>query len=183
MQQAVLHKLLVRPQSHTAMELEICPHTEDHKRVIWNLFQFYCYDTSIEDACDVEESGMYSLSPAYFAQYWTLPTWSAHLLRWRGAIAGFALIEDSDALPGAMELADLFVLKRFRRNGVARQVVSHFMSSRDVPWTVVVFDEAAEAKHFWSAVMKLPEFRPARQVPDPDGRDVSVYVLEPTVAA
>jgi predicted acetyltransferase len=165
------------------MDLEICPCREEHKSVIWNLFQYYCYDTSVEDACDVEESGMYSLSPSYFAQYWTLHTWSAHLLRWRGAIAGFALIEDSDALPGAMELADLFVLRRFRRNGIARQVVSQFMTSRKVPWTVVVFDEATEAKAFWSSVFKLSQFAPSRQVPDPDDREVSVYVLEPNVAA
>lgn len=151
--------------------------------MIWNLFQFYCYDTSIEDACDVDESGLFSLSPTYFARYWTFPNWSAHLLRWRGAIAGFALIEDSDALPGALELADLFVLRRFRRNGVGRQVVSHFMSSRRVPWTVVVFDEADEAKAFWNVMFQHPHFAPSRQVLDPDGRKVSVHVLEPTVAA
>ena len=165
------------------MDLEICPSNHEHKSVIWNLFQFYCYDTSIEDACDVEESGLYSLSPSYFAQYWTVPTWSAHLLRWRGAIAGFALIEDSDSLPGAMELADLFILRRYRRTGIASQVVANFMSKRDVPWTVVVFEEAVDAKAFWSAMFKDPLFTPSRQVSDPDGREVSVYVLDPTVAA
>lgn len=162
------------------MTLDICLHQEEHKPVIWNLFQFYCYDTSPYDRCDVEASGFYSLSTEYFAHYWSRPTWRAHLLRWQGAIAGFALLEDSDALPGAMELADLFVMKRFRRHGIARQVVLHFMAERNVPWTVTVFNDAADAKAFWSSMFHLPALVPARQVPDPDGRDVTVYVLEPT---
>ena len=165
------------------MTIEICSHTADHKPVIWNLFQFYCYDTSIEDRYDVEETGLYSLSPEHFAQYWTLPHWSAHLLRWNGAVAGFALIEPSDALPGGMELADLFVMARFRRHGIGRHVVQHFMSVRTVPWTVVVFDEATGAQAFWHSIFQNPLFAPSRQVPDPDGRDVTTHVLEPTIAA
>jgi predicted acetyltransferase len=82
-----------------------------------------------------------------------------------------------------MELADLFILRRYRRTGIASQVVANFMSKRDVPWTVVVFDEAVDAKAFWSAMFKAPLFTPSRQVSDPDGREVSVYVLDPTVAA
>jgi predicted acetyltransferase len=165
------------------MTLEVCSHTDQHKLAIWNLFQFYCYDTSPEDGYDVTETGLYSLSSEFFSQYWTQPTWSAHLLRWDGAIAGFALIETSDALPGGMELADLFVLKRFRRHGIGRRVVQHFMSVRSVPWTVVVFEQAIEAKAFWRSIFQEPLFAPSRQVPDPDGRDVATYVLEPTIAA
>ena len=165
------------------MSIEICPHTEDHKAVIWNLFQFYCYETSIEDECDVDDSGLYSLSPAYFARYWTESRWSAHLLRWDGAIAGFALIEASDALPGAQEIADLFVMKRFRRRGIATQVARHFMSRRVVPWTVVIFDEALEARAFWASMFNDPLLAPSRQVPDPDDRAVTVHVLEATTAA
>jgi predicted acetyltransferase len=164
------------------MTLEICTHQDEHKPVIWNLFQFYCYDTSLEDGYDVEDSGLYSLSPEYFSQYWTVPTWRAHLLRWNGAIAGFALIEDSDALPGGMEIADLFIMQRLRRHGIASQVVRYFMSERQVPWTVVVYNKATHAKAFWKAMFQIPGLTPARQVPDPDGRDVSVYVLEPTIA-
>lgn len=164
------------------MTLEICSPCQAHQPVIWNLFQFYCYDTSPEDGYDVQESGFYSLSPEYFAQYWTEPNWSAHLLRWNGAIAGFALLEPSDALPGGMELADLFIMQRFRRHGIGRQVVRHFMTNRSVPWTVVVYDNAAGAKAFWHAIFQDPQFTPSRQVPDPDQRAVTTHVLEVTHA-
>lgn len=165
------------------MPLEICPHSADHKAVIWNVFQFYCYDTSIEDEYDLEENGLYSLSAEYFAQYWTNPRWSAHLLRWDGVIAGFALIEASEAVADAQELADLFVLKRFRRRGIAREVALHFMAQRAVPWTIVVFDDAVEAQAFWKSIFKEPRLQAARQVADPDDRAVTVHVLEPNCRA
>jgi predicted acetyltransferase len=160
------------------MSLEICPHTNDHKQLIWNVYQFYCYDTSTEDEYDLEENGLYSISAEYFAQYWTDPGWSAHLLRWDGVIAGFALIEASEALKGAQELADLFVLKRFRRRGIAREVTLHFMAQRTVPWTIVVFDEAKDAQAFWRSMFTESQLQPARQVADPDDRAVIVHVLE-----
>lgn len=165
------------------MTLKICEHNANDRPVIWNLFQFYCYDTSAEDQCDVDANGLYSLSADYFAQYWTRPGWQAHLLRWNDSIAGFALVETSEAVAGAMELADLFVLNRFRRRGIGQQVARHFMSTRQVPWTVVIFDEALDAQAFWSALFKDPRVAPSRQVPDPDGRNVKTYVLEPTIAA
>lgn len=163
------------------MSLEICIHQDAHKPIIWNLFQFYCYDTSPEDGYDVEESGFYSLSADYFSQYWTQPNWRAHLLRWHGAIAGFALLEDSDAVPGGMEIADLFIMQRFRRHGIAGQVVRHFMLQRQVPWTVVVYNNAQGARAFWHAMFQHPALVPSRETADPDDRDVTVYVLAPNM--
>lgn len=165
------------------MKLEICPHLENHKEVIWNLFQFYCYDTSVYDGYDVEASGFYKMSAEYFSQYWTSPNWRAHLLHWDGKICGFALLEDSDAVAGGMEIADLFVMRRFRRFGIASKVVEHFMARRSVPWTVTVFEDAADAKRFWNSIFQIAQLSPTRQVPDPDGRAATAYVLEPNLAA
>lgn len=165
------------------MSLEICLHTDDHKAVIWNIYQFYCYDISIEDECDLEESGLYSLCAEYFAQYWINRRWSAHLLRWDGVIAGFALIEASEALDDAQELADVFVLKRFRRRGIAREVALNFMAQRAAVWTVVVFDGAIDAQAFWKSMFKEPQLQPTRQLPDPGDRAVTIYVLEPNHVA
>jgi predicted acetyltransferase len=165
------------------MSLEICSHTDGHKPLIWNVFQFYCYETSIEDGNDLEENGRYSLSSEYFAQYWNNPRWSAHLLRWNGAIAGFALIEASEALSSAQELADLFVLKRFRRKGIARNVALHFMAERTVPWTVVVLQGADDAQAFWTNLFSTPQLSPNRCLSDPDDRAATVFVLEPNIAA
>lgn len=163
------------------MQIDICPTRLEDKTTIWDLFQFYCHDISSEDQCDVESDGLFSLSADYFAQYWSRPGWAGHLLRVDNAIAGFALIEPSDAVDGAHELADLFVLKRFRRAGVAKRVALHFLACRSVPWTVTVVNEAEEARLFWHRMFCLPQLAVSRQVPDPDGRAVTVHVLEPNI--
>ncbi len=161
------------------MHIEICPHDLRDKGVIWNLFQFYCYDTSADDRCDVEQDGFFSLSAAYFARYWTEPRWSAHLLRVDGALAGFALIEPSEELADAQELADLFIMKRYRRAGAGRQVVQHVLGQRSVPWTVTVFKDWTDAARFWERLFRLPEFTVSGQLPDSLGRGADVFVLAP----
>jgi predicted acetyltransferase len=166
----------------TSTQVEVCPQNVRDKSVIWNLFQFYCYDTSVEDNYDVEKDGLFSLSADYFRQYWEAPRWSAHLLRVDGAIAGFVLIEPSEELADAQELADLFILKRYRRMGIGLQVVRHFMRSRISPWTVTVLREWGDATRFWDRVLCLPEFSVSGQLPDSLGRKADVYVLPPNAA-
>lgn len=163
--------------------LEILPAGLDDKTTIWNLFQFYCYDTSNYDGYDVEADGKYKMCADYFGQYWTLPRWSAYLLKIDGAPAGFALIEPSDAVEEAQELADLFIMSRFRRRGIARQVVQHFMAQRTIPWTITTFNEGADAIAFWQQLFSMPQFQVSHTLPDPDGRDATVHVLLPNVVS
>lgn len=160
------------------MSVEIRPHQLDDKSVIWNLFQFYCYDTSREDEVDVEADGFFSLSPSYFGQYWELPRWAAHLIRVDGAIAGFVLIEPSDVVPEAQEIADLFILRRYRRRGLARDIVWHFLAQRQTPWTITVLDGWPEAEAFWAAMLADPRLRVAQRFSDPYGREGDVLLLD-----
>ncbi|QDQ27241.1 GNAT family N-acetyltransferase [Chitinimonas arctica] len=165
------------------MQIEICPTSLADKRTIWNLFQFYCYDTSIEDGYDVEADGFFSLSADYFAQYWDKPRWSAHLVRANGAIAGFVLIEPSDVLPHAQEIGDLFILKRWRRQGIAEHVAKQFLARRTETWAITVFNEWRDARSFWTKMFSHPALSVDQQLADPDGRDTTVFVLEPNMAA
>jgi len=157
--------------------LQILPAGSDEKNTIWNMFQFYCYDTSVYDGYDVEADGKYKMCADYFAQYWQLPRWSAFILKVDGALAGFALIEPSDVVAEAQELADLFIMRRFRRLGIARRVVEYFMAQRDIPWTVTTFDDAPDATAFWQQMFRLPQFQVIETLPDPDGRDATVHLL------
>ncbi len=157
--------------------LQILPAEAEDKTTIWNLFQFYCYDTSNYDGYDVEADGKYKMCADYFGQYWTLPRWSAYLLKIDGAPAGFALIEPSEALEDAQELADLFIMSRFRRRGLAQQVVQHFLHDRSETWTITTFDDAPDACAFWRHMFSLPQFQVSHCLPDPDGRAAIVHVL------
>jgi predicted acetyltransferase len=70
------------------------------------------------------------------------------VLKVDGALAGFALIEPSEVMDDALELADLFIMQRYRRRGIAEQVVRHFLQQRMQPWTIITFDDAPDACTF-----------------------------------
>lgn len=160
------------------INIEICDTNSAHKKTITNLLQLYFYDTSIEDACDIEEDGIFSYSEEYLSRYWSEPDWGAHLIRVNEKIAGFAFVSPSDVLDDAQEFADVFILKRYRRIGVASKVALHFLSERSRAWTVVVFNEAHDAKAYWNKLFMLPQLTVVKQFPHPED-DATVYVLEP----
>lgn len=176
-QQNTLQQNAQQQSSQRENAPQILPAGLEYKNTIWNMFQFYCYDTSVYDGYDVEADGNYKMCADYFAQYWQLPRWSAYIVKVDGALAGFALIEPSDAVAEAQELADLFIMRRFRRRGVAQQVVSHFMATRAIPWTITTFDDAPDATAFWQQMFLRPEFQVSQTLADPDGREATVHLL------
>ena len=99
--------------------LELLATEADQAPLIRNLYQFYAYETSDWEHEDVDADGRFYVHDEYLARYWEEPDWSAQLVMVEGAIAGFLLIERSE-VPGldALELADLFILKKYRRQGI-----------------------------------------------------------------
>lgn len=105
------------------LPVELLQTGPEHADLVRNLYQFYAYESSDWEQEDVEADGRFYLHEPHFTRYWQTPGWSASLILVDGFIAGFMLIERSE-LPGidAWELADLFVLKKYRRQGVGLAV-------------------------------------------------------------
>lgn len=81
-----------------------------------------------------------------------------------GYIAGFLLIERSE-LPGinALELADLFILKRYRRKGIGRALATQVLTSGETDWLVRFYDQDEASQAFWRSVLdNLP--RPVQAI-------------------
>jgi predicted acetyltransferase len=112
------------------LPIELLPTTADHADLIRNLYQFYAYESSDWEQEDVEVDGRFYIHEAHLQRYWQAEGWSANLVLVDGFIAGFVLIEQSE-LPGmhAAELADLFILKRYRRQGIGRAVAQQILCS------------------------------------------------------
>ena len=115
-----------RPPPHECptmndVTLELLQTGPEQAELIRNLYQFYAYESSDWEEEDVEADGRFYIHEEHLARYWQEPQWSANLILVDGFIAGFLLIERSE-LPGidALELADLFILKRYRRRGIGR---------------------------------------------------------------
>ncbi|MFF5865562.1 GNAT family N-acetyltransferase [Pseudomonas sp. NPDC012596] len=111
------------------LPIELLPTTADQAELIRNLYQFYAYESSDWEQEDVEVDGRFYVHEEHLQRYWACEGWSANLVLVDGFIAGFVLVERSE-LPGidASELADLFILKRYRRQGIGRAVAQQMLT-------------------------------------------------------
>ncbi|MFJ3073841.1 GNAT family N-acetyltransferase [Pseudomonas sp. NPDC087029] len=143
--------------------IELLPTTADQAHLIRNLYQFYAYESSDWEQEDVEVDGRFYIHEDHLQRYWQSPGWSATLVLVDGFIAGFALVERSE-LPGidALELADLFILKRYRRQGIGLAVAQQFLGNPG-DWLLRCYAHDQAGVAFCKAVVAdLP--RPVQQL-------------------
>ena len=134
------------------MHVELVPARVDDKPVITNLMQLYLYDFSLFMGWSVNEDGLFQYPD--ISHYWTDPDRHAFLLRVDGMLAGFALVDtlDADGEP-VHELAEFFVLPRFRRKGVGEGAARSLFDRWPGSWSVAELDENVMAQRFWRKVI------------------------------
>lgn len=160
--------------------VELLRAAPEQAEIIRNLYQYYAYESSDWEQEDVEVDGRFYIHEEHLARYWQEPRWSAELILVDGYIAGFLLVEGSElpGLEGSLELADLFVLKKYRRLGVGSAVASQVLGRGADAWLVRFYrqDEAAQA--FWRAVFaELP--RSARSIVLDDEPELQTFLVTP----
>ncbi|MGE8294268.1 MAG: GNAT family N-acetyltransferase [Pseudomonas sp.] len=163
------------------MHIELVPTTQEQQSLIRNLYQFYSYDSSDWEEEDVESDGRFYIHEEHLQRYWQDPGWSANLILADGFIAGFLLIERSE-LPGidAPEFADLFILKRYRRQGIGRALVHQLMGDGGT-WLLRFYRQDEVTLAFWQKLLdELP--RPPMAVWTEDETDgLLTYLINPPV--
>lgn len=138
------------------MEVEIVPATQPE--VVQNLFQLYAYDLSEYTEADVSTEGRFpihgslleywSRSPAFWPPQWRgLP----FLLHVAGKLAGFALVREMG--PGAYDMGEFFVLRRYRRAGVGRGAARKLFDALPGSWEVRQLPRNTPAQAFWRQVI------------------------------
>ncbi|MEE9101832.1 GNAT family N-acetyltransferase [Pseudomonas nitroreducens] len=163
----------------TDLPIELVQTGPEHIELIRNLYQFYAYESSDWEQEDVEVDGRFYIHEEHLARYWNEPEWSANLILVDGFIAGFVLIEGSE-LPGidALELADVFVLKKYRRKGVGRTVATRVLLDNPGPWLVRYYTGDELAAAFWKAVLgALP--RPVKHIDPGDDPQLASFFINP----
>ncbi|MDH0300907.1 MULTISPECIES: GNAT family N-acetyltransferase [unclassified Pseudomonas] len=134
--------------------IELLQTGPEHVDLIRNLYQFYAYESSDWEQEDVEVDGRFYIHEPHFQRYWQSPDWSASLVLVDGFIAGFVLVERSE-LPGidALELADLFILKKYRRLGIGSAVARQVLSEGQGDWLLRCYPADAPALAFCQALV------------------------------
>ena len=162
------------------MQIELHPTSIDQLPLIANLYQYYAYESSDWEGEEVETDGRFYVHEPHLRRYWNEPQWSASLILADGFIAGFLLIERSE-LPGldALEFADLFILKKYRRQGIGRALAQQVLGDGRT-WLVRFYPQDLVAAAFWRQV--LAELaRPVRQIVLDDEPELLNYLINPAV--
>ena len=122
--------------------------------VLENLFQLYAYDWSELGWLDVGPNGRFA-DPSLSA-YWQDDDRHPFLIRVDGRLAGFALVAARSRLTdtaGVFDMAEFFVMRKYRRQGVGFAAASAAFDRFTGRWEIRQRDENVAATAFWRQVI------------------------------
>ena len=139
------------------MTVTVALASRSQEPLLQHLFQLYTHDFSDfwadTDRGDLLPDGRFAAYP--LDEYWTEPAWSASLI-WRDdVLAGFALLNDRTHTAVAVDhnVAEFFVLRKYRGRGVGRQAAAMIFSQYPGTWEVAVARKNVQARSFWRGVI------------------------------
>jgi predicted acetyltransferase len=130
--------------------IALTPATREQRVVLDNLMQLYTYDWSELGPLDVGEDGRFADYP--LAPYWQDDWRHPLLLSVDGKLAGFALVAARSRLTGTQgvfDMAEFFVMRRYRGRGVGLAAATAAFDRFGGPWEIRQRDENAGATAFW----------------------------------
>ncbi len=103
------------------MQIEITEATNDTKPIIQNLARFYIYDLSEFQDRKCPDNGLFEDED--YSRYWTTPGNFPYLVICQHELAGFVFVEEGGSSADIdYHIAEFFIVRKFRRKGVARHV-------------------------------------------------------------
>lgn len=157
--------------------LQIIP--AEQTAALFQLFQLYYYENSGWAGEDIGEDGLFDACPEAIADYVNDQAKGAYWIRKDGALAGFVVTEPVTLTCGgqAEELADLFILKRYRRQGLALDAVRELARAFKGPWLVAVYHDDTLAGAFWQRAFASLAPASVRPYADPELPQFSLYAV------
>ncbi|MEJ6482901.1 GNAT family N-acetyltransferase [Nostoc punctiforme UO1] len=136
------------------MKIEVVKAAQQQKSVLCNLMELYQYDLSEIEAKDVDVYGLFGYR--YLDSYWTEPERHPFLIKVDDKLAGFVLVNQHTYLHQdnhAMSIAEFFILKKYRSQGIGKQVATQIFDQFPGSWEVrqTAFNLGAQA--FWGKVI------------------------------
>jgi predicted acetyltransferase len=136
------------------MQTTLLPAAATHQPALANLIQLYQYDRSECDGADVDEQGRFNtlqIDPC-----WTGADCLRFLIQANSQLAGFVFAKHSQLPYSHAEghmVADFFILRRFRRQGVGRAAATALFDRLPGPWEIASCAQNVPAHVFWRSVI------------------------------
>jgi predicted acetyltransferase len=149
-------------------QVNLEPAAAGEQPLIAQLLELYCHELSdLFPGLELGSDGRFGY-PA-LPLYWAEPV--SHfpfVLRAEGQLAGFALAKRGSPVsadPHCLDVAEFFVIKRFRGLGVAPDAAFQLWRKLPGTWTVRVLEENRPALAFWSKTVSAFAGQPVPGLP------------------
>lgn len=165
------------PERRPMMGVAIDRATVLDQALLFRLLQLYYFEATRWSGEDLGPDGLYECDENGLLAYFDPEGPDrAYIVRVDGMPAGFALVEQiTHAGAPITELADLFVLPKYRRRGLADALTREIVLPGDQPWLIANFHRDQDAQRYWrSAFARLP-FRSVRR--DQDTEHFQIHLV------
>lgn len=133
--------------------VEVTPASLAEKHIIARLLQLHEHDLSPFCSDDIDENGLFAYED--FDLFWTTRERTPFLIRAGGKVVGFALrVEEEmdDHIPFSF-MADFFILKKYRGQGVGQAAAFQLFDLFPGLWTVSELKFNLPAQAFWRTII------------------------------
>lgn len=131
--------------------VSLSPVAETEAAVLANLLELYCHDMSVYFPIQLGDDGRFGY-PSLTSYFREPERRFAFFLRSAGKLAGFALATRGSPVspqPDALDVAEFFVLRAFRRQGAGEQAALALWRLLPGHWTVRVAEANAPGLGLW----------------------------------
>jgi predicted acetyltransferase len=136
--------------STSASALSVRPATSEDFDLLGRLLQLYLYDFSEHTGDDVDSEGNFPY--AWLDAYRHEEDRHAYLVEVTGRPAGFAFVRGGEAT----QMAEFFVLRKYRRDGVGLETARLLFAAHVGPWSVTQLATNLDATTFWRRAIPVP---------------------------
>ena len=135
--------------------IEIIAASLEKKPIIAQLYELYTYEMTDLADFDINDNGYYGYKE--LPLYWNDSNKHPYLVWVNKKLAGFVLVQKGspiDANPDVWDIAEFFIMRKFRKQGIGRFVAQYIWSQFDGSWQVRVWDNNKVAHAFWAAAIE-----------------------------
>lgn len=128
--------------------------TADEKEILRNLLEKYSYEFSQWDKRDVNQLGLFGYP--YLDYYWIEDKRWAYFIMADGKLAGFVMVVDKpevDDRETDYQIAEFFVLYKYRRLGVGKQAFFKVLDMHRGRWQLKRHPANTASVYFWDRVI------------------------------
>ncbi len=145
---------MAQPAEKLSSHIQVIPAALEQEPILANLLELYAHDFSDFYDLELRPDGRFGYTG--LSRYWSEPHRHPFLVWVNGKLTGFVLVKKGSELsgdPAVWDMAEFFVIRRYRRRGIGTQVAHEILKRFPGPWEVRVMEANVLANHFWASAI------------------------------